>query len=53
MGVWNDGTPVTPATVSATPVDEGPSPVVLAECDGTPFAVLDNPRIAECGPTSL
>jgi dienelactone hydrolase len=53
MGVWSDGTPVTPATVSATPVDEGPSPVVLAECDGTAFAVLDNPRIAECGPTSL
>jgi dienelactone hydrolase len=50
MGTWSDGTPVTPATVTDQPVDTGPVPAVLAECQG-PFALLLNPRIGECGPS--
>jgi predicted esterase len=47
-GVWSDGVPVARSTVTQHPVDEGPIPALLAECDGTPFAQLDNPRIAAC-----
>jgi len=58
VGTWSDGVPVVPAVVSAHPVDSGPMPAVLAECDslfGT--GALDpidlNPRRARCGPAHL
>ena len=53
MGKWSDGVPVRPATVTDDPVDVGPFPVILAECDGTPIALMNNPRITECGPSRL
>jgi hypothetical protein len=55
---WSDGWPVVPATVSAHPVDSGPLPAILAECDAL-FATggLDpidlNPRRERCGPSRL
>lgn len=62
VGVWSDGTPVVPAIVTAQPVDVGPYPAALAECDavyGGPN-VADagvvgglNPRAARCGATHL
>jgi hypothetical protein len=57
-GAWSDGTPVTPAVVSAHPVDSGPAPAILAECDALFGAGgLDpidlNPRRNRCGPTHL
>ena len=58
VGTWSDGVPVAPAVVSAHPIDSGPMPAVLAECDslfGT--GVLDpidlNPRRDRCGPAHL
>lgn len=57
-GTWSDGTPVTPALVSAHPIDSGPAPAILAECDAL-FGTggLDpidlNPRRDRCGPTHL
>jgi predicted esterase len=52
MGTWSDGVPVTPATVTDQPVDIGPFPAILAECDGI-LALRINPRIGECGPGSI
>jgi hypothetical protein len=47
-----------PAVVSAHPVDSGPMPAILAECDslfGTGIlpAIDLNPRRARCGPAHL
>ena len=47
-----DGAPVTRATVTREPVDFGPFPAVLAECDAV-FGPTLNSRIARCGPTRL
>ena len=58
VGTWSDGVPVVPAVVSAHPVDSGPMPAILAECDSL-FGTggLDpidlNPRRARCGPAHL
>lgn len=49
-GTWSDGVPIKASDVSESPVDAGPTPVILAECTG-PIAQLWNPRIAQCGPT--
>jgi hypothetical protein len=57
-GNWSDGTAVLPASVSAHPIDSGPVPAILAECDAL-FATggLDpidlNPRRERCGPTHV
>ena len=58
VGVWSDGTLIIQALVSPHPVDSGPTPAILAECDalfGTGvLAPIDlNPRKARCGPTHL
>ena len=58
VGSWSDGTPAVGALVSPHPVDSGPVPAILAECDalfgtgGAPAIDL-NPRRARCGPTHL
>lgn len=46
------GNPIQHAIVSDHPVDGGPFPAILAECDAL-FAADLNPRIARCGPTRL
>jgi hypothetical protein len=57
-GTWSDGVPVVRAEVSVRPVDSGPMPAILAECDalfatgGAPLIDL-NPRRARCGPAHL
>jgi hypothetical protein len=51
-GTWADGVAVVPATVAEHPVDVGPYPALLAECDAA-FGPSLNPRIARCGPTHL
>lgn len=51
-GPGPDGTSVRRATVSDDPVDVGPYPAVLAECDAG-FGPTLNPRIQRCGPTKL
>jgi hypothetical protein len=43
---------VVPATVSDDPIDVGPSPALLAECDLVWGPIL-NPRIASCGTTHI
>jgi hypothetical protein len=58
VGTWSDGVPIVPASVSAHPVDSGPMPAILAECDagfaggGAPPLDL-NPRKDRCGPSHL
>jgi hypothetical protein len=52
-GTWSDGTRVRPATVTQTPVDEGPYPALLAECDGLFAQQLNQQRIHRCGQTHL
>jgi len=47
-----DGSPVQRAIVSDDPVDVGPFPAILAECDAG-FGPTLNPRIQRCGPTKL
>ena len=47
-----DGTPQQRAVVSSDPVDVGPAPAVLAECDAV-FGPMLNPRIARCGPSRI
>ena len=42
MGTWSDGTPVTPAIVSQSPTDRGPTSA--AECNS-----ILNPRAVDCG----
>jgi hypothetical protein len=50
IGRWSDGTPVARANVSRHPVDIGPAPAQLAECDaGYAIALNLNPRIDRCG----
>lgn len=51
-GTWSDGTQIIPAAVSEHPVDVGPAPVILAECDAG-FGPSLNPRYERCGPTHL
>ena len=58
VGTWSDGVPVTAAVVSTHPVDSGPMPAVLAECDslfgtGVLPAIDLNPRRARCGPAHI
>lgn len=53
IGRWSDGVPARPAVVTDQPVDAGPVPTILAECNNTVFALLLNPRIGECGRTRL
>jgi hypothetical protein len=53
MGSWSDGTPVTPALLAQHPVDSGPYPAALAECDAGYGPVLNDDRIAYCGATHL
>jgi len=53
MGTWSDGTPIVPAIVAQHPVDAGPYPAVLAECDGVYGQMLNDERIARCGPTHI
>jgi hypothetical protein len=45
-GRWSDGVPVARSVVSQHPVDVGPAPAILAECDGV-YKDL-NPRVGEC-----
>ena len=52
-GTWSDGTPVTRATVTEHPVDVGPYPALLAECDGVYGQQLNQDRIHRCGPTHI
>ena len=52
-GTWSDGTPVVPATVTQHPVDEGPYPALLAECDGLYGQQLNQARIHRCGATHI
>jgi hypothetical protein len=47
-----DGSSETHATVSDDPVDAGPRPAVLAECDAG-FGPTLNPRIQRCGESRL
>jgi hypothetical protein len=47
-----DGSEETHAAVSDDPVDAGPRPAVLAECDAG-FGTTLNPRIARCGESRL
>ncbi|MFC8527184.1 alpha/beta hydrolase family protein [Nocardia sp. NPDC057227] len=64
VGDWSDGTPIAPALVGADPVDVGPAPALVADCDGgiaggPPIATVGeqpllggiNPRWQNCGPT--
>jgi hypothetical protein len=51
-GTWGDGVPVVPATVTDDPIDVGPAPALLAECDLVWGPTL-NPRIANCGTTHI
>jgi len=53
LGTWSDGTPVTPALVAEHPVDTGPYPALLAECDAGYGPVLNSDRIEYCGPTHI
>jgi hypothetical protein len=58
VGTWSDGTPVVQALVSPHPVDSGPMPAILAECDalmaaGGAAPVDLNPRRDRCGPSHL
>ena len=53
VGTWSDGTPIVKALVSPHPVDSGPAPAILAECDagfasGLTPAVDLNPRRLRC-----
>jgi hypothetical protein len=52
-GTWSDGTPVVPATVAEHPVDVGPYPALLAECDGVYGQQLNQERMHRCGPTHV
>ena len=47
-----DGTEEVHATVSDDPVDAGPRPAILAECDAG-FGPTLNPRLARCGESRL
>lgn len=53
LGRWSDGTPITPALVAEHPVDSGPYPALLAECDAGYGPILNDDRIAYCGATHL
>jgi hypothetical protein len=53
LGSWSDGEPVTPALVAEHPVDTGPYPAALAECDAGYGTVLNGDRIAYCGATHI
>src|SRR4051812_33797072 len=56
VGTWSDGTDIVHATVvdgSQYPVDVGPSPAILAECDGYYGQQLNQDRIKWCPPTHL
>jgi len=58
VGTWSDGVPVVRAEVSPHPVDSGPMPAILAECDALTASgaapPLDlNPRRDRCGPAHL
>jgi len=53
LGHWSDGTPLTPALVAEHPVDSGPYPAALAECDAGYGLILNDDRIAYCGATHL
>jgi acetyl esterase/lipase len=53
VGTWSDGTPITPGTVSKHPVDVGPYPAALAECDGVYGQMLNDERIHRCGATHI
>jgi hypothetical protein len=53
LGRWSDGTPVVPALVALHPVDTGPYPAALAECDAGYGTILNNDRLAYCGPTHI
>ena len=60
VGTWSDGTPTVRALVSPHPVDSGPMPAILAECDAlfgtggrrprstsTPVGCVAAPRTSE------
>ncbi|MFW0785794.1 hypothetical protein AAFP35_14870 [Gordonia sp. CPCC 206044] len=64
VGTWSDGRPLSPARVTDHPVDVGPAPALVADCDGglaggPPVATIGdqtilggiNPRWEKCGPT--
>jgi hypothetical protein len=53
VGTWSDGTSIVPATVTQHPVDVGPYPALLAECDGVYGHMLNQERIHRCGPTHI
>ena len=53
VGSWSDGTAVVPAVVAQHPVDVGPYPALLAECDGVYGQMLNDERIDRCGPTHI
>ena len=52
-GTWSDGTPVAASIVSPHPVDVGPYPAALAECDGVYGQMLNQDRIKRCGATHI
>jgi acetyl esterase/lipase len=53
LGRWSDGTPVVPALVAYHPVDAGPAPALLAECDSAYGPILNADRLPYCGPTHV
>jgi hypothetical protein len=52
VGEWSDGELITPAQVMTHPIDFGPVPAVLAECDAGLGPSL-NARIERCGRTRV
>ena len=52
-GAWSDGVSVVPAEQSPHPGDAGPYPALLAECDGVYGQMLNQERLARCGPTHV
>jgi acetyl esterase/lipase len=52
-GKWSDGTPIVPGVVAQHPVDVGPYPALLAECDGVYGQQLNQQRMHRCGATHI
>ncbi len=52
-GTWSDGAAATRATVTDHPVDTGPYPALLAECDGVYGQQLNQERMHRCGATHI
>lgn len=53
LGTWSDGVDITPSLVAVHPVDSGPAPAALSECDGTYGPILNPDRLPYCGSTHV